>query len=67
MTFMPMILAGGLTIAALGFIYINQAILGLPTRVAALVFIAIGVVMVFYAIRGWVVDSRRDSPYLGHH
>jgi len=67
LTFMPMILSGGLTIASLGFIYINQAILGLPTRVASYVFIAIGIAMVFYAIRGWVVDSRRDSPYLGHH
>jgi len=39
----------------------------LPMRVASYVFIAIGVVMVFTAIRGWVLDSRRDSPYLGHH
>jgi heme/copper-type cytochrome/quinol oxidase subunit 1 len=67
MTFSPMVLAGGLTIASLGFIYINQAILGLPTRVAALGFIAIGAVMVFVAIRGWVIDSRKDSPYMGHH
>ncbi len=67
LTFMPMVLSAGLTVAALGFIYINQAILGLPTRTAAYVFVAIGIVMVFYAIRGWVLDSRRDSPYLGHH
>jgi cytochrome c oxidase subunit 1 len=67
LTYMPMVLSSGLTVAALGFIYINQAILGLPMRVASYVFIAIGFVMVFYAIRGWVLDSRRDSPYLGHH
>ncbi|MEY2844649.1 MAG: hypothetical protein RL076_195 [Chloroflexota bacterium] len=67
LTFMPMVLSAGLTVAALGFIYINQAILGLPIRTASYVFVAIGIVMVFYAIRGWVLDSRRDSPYLGHH
>jgi hypothetical protein len=67
MTFSPMIFSGGLTIAALGFIYINKDILGLPTRVAALGFILIGIVMVSIAIRGWIVDSRKDSPYLGQH
>jgi cytochrome c oxidase subunit 1 len=67
MTFSPMILSGGLTIAALGFVYINKDILGLPTRVAALGFILIGIVMVAIAIRGWIVDSRKDSPYLGQH
>ena len=67
MTFSPMIFSGGLTIASLGFIYINKDILGLPTRVAALGFILIGIVMVSIAIRGWIVDSRKDSPYLGQH
>jgi len=67
MTFSPMVLSGGLTIAALGFVYINKDILGLPTRVAALGFILIGIVMVAIAIRGWIVDSRKDSPYLGQH
>jgi cytochrome c oxidase subunit 1 len=67
LTFSPMIFSGGLTVAALGFIYINKDILGLPTRVAALGFILIGIVMVSIAIRGWIVDSRKDSPYLGQH
>ncbi|MFN7471592.1 MAG: cytochrome c oxidase subunit I [Roseiflexaceae bacterium] len=67
LTFSPMWLSGGLTIAALGFIYINKEILGLPEGIAALGFIAIGIVMVFVGIRAWVVDSRRDSPYMSSH
>jgi len=50
-----------------GFIYINKAVLGLPEGIAAYGFLTIGIVMVFVGIRGWVVDSRRDSPYLGSH
>jgi cytochrome c oxidase subunit 1 len=67
LTFSPMWLSGGLTVASLGFIYINKAILGLPEGSAALGFIGIGIVMVFVGIRTWVVDSRRDSPYMSSH
>jgi cytochrome c oxidase subunit I len=61
-TYMPLLLALGLVIAAFGIAYLTA-----PGLLAvSLGLIGVGVVLVFIAIFRWIQISHKDSPHIAH-
>jgi cytochrome c oxidase subunit I len=62
-TYMPLVLALGLTVAAFGIAYLSNPALRL---MLSFPLIGVGIVLVFIAIFRWIQMSHVDSPHTAH-